>query len=266
MASKTVWVIGASSGIGQALTHQFLGNEDRLIVSSHDERKLNSAVKEVVYVEKDLLVKPLDLEQPDAFPDIVEEVFEWANGKIDVVVFSSGLGQRASFEELEYWVFEKIMQVNFMSYSYLTKLIVPRFMASKGGKFVVISSVQGKFGIPNRTAYAASKHALHGFFDSLRAECYPLIKVLLVCPAYVRTRFSINAVKGDGTENRKMDKGQKLGMAPEDCAQAIIKAIEKDKQEIVLGRSKEKLGVWIKRFFPSLLERMVRSSKFVKNK
>ncbi|GJM61318.1 SDR family NAD(P)-dependent oxidoreductase [Persicobacter diffluens] len=259
MASKTVWIIGASSGVGKALLYEFLNRDYRIIVSSSDAQKLQAAVREVVYVEKDLLVKPLNLEQPDTFPDIVDEVFRWAEGSIESVIFSAGIGQRSSFVDLEYWVFERVMQVNFMSYTYLTKLILPYFEAAQAGRFVVLSSVQGKFGIPNRTAYAASKHALHGFFDSLRAENFPWLKVLLVCPAYINTEFAFHAMLSNGNEQAKQDKGQAHGISPEECAEDILKAIDKNKREIVMGKWQQRIGVWIKRFFPALLERIVRA-------
>ena len=127
-------------------------------------------------------------------------------------------------------------------------------MKQQSGQIVVISSVAGKFGFYLRSAYSASKHALQGFFESLRMEVFEHnIKVLIVCPGKIKTNISVNALKGDGKKFNVMDKGQEEGMPADECASIILKGIEKGKYEILMG-GKEVMAVYVKRFFQSFLQ------------
>ena len=131
------------------------------------------------------------------------------------------------------------------------------------GHFVTITSLTGKFGSPLRSTYAASKHALHGFFDSLRAELVDTpIKVTLVCPGYVRTNISLNALTGSGQQQGSMDEATNNGLLPEVVAQRILTAIERGKEEVYFG-GKEILGVYLKRFFPRYFSRLIARTKVV---
>jgi short-subunit dehydrogenase len=126
----------------------------------------------------------------------------------------------------------------------------------------VISSIVGKIGVPLRTAYSASKHALHGFFDALRAESYQEnVKILMVCPGFVQTEVSKNALKGDGTTHNKMDETTAAGLTAEKCAQQVLKALRKDKEEVIISGLREKYGVFMKRFFPRMLSKILRKAK-----
>jgi dehydrogenase/reductase SDR family member 7B len=131
-------------------------------------------------------------------------------------------------------------------------------LARRTGQIVVISSVVGRFGTPFRSAYAASKHALHGFFESLRAELYDQgIRVTMICPGFVATELSVNALTGDGSPLGRMDKGQQVGMDPARCAAKIVKAIEAEQNEVYIG-GKETLGVYLQRFVPDLFAKIIR--------
>jgi short-subunit dehydrogenase len=134
-------------------------------------------------------------------------------------------------------------------------------LAQGRGTIVLISSLVGKFGTPFRSAYSASKHALHGYYDSLRAELTNKnIQITIVCPGFIRTNVSINALVGDGSAQNSMDAAQANGMSPERCAQKIIQGITKKKEEMYVG-GKEIYGVWLKRFFPKLFSRFVKTAK-----
>jgi short-subunit dehydrogenase len=112
-----------------------------------------------------------------------------------------------------------------------------------------------------RSSYAASKHALHGFFDSLRAELgHTPIQVTLICPGFVRTNVSLNALTGDGSRQNKMDDATDKGMQPERLARKILRAIEQGKEEAYFG-GKEVLGVYLKRFFPRYFSRLIKKAK-----
>ena len=150
------------------------------------------------------------------------------------------------------------MDINYIGTVALTKSVLPTMVRQQFGHIVVISSVLGKFGTPFRSGYAASKHALHGFFDTLRAEVYAdNIKVTIICPGYVHTNVTINALKGDGSKNMVMAESTRSGLEPSDFALKALKAIAKEKKEVLIGR-KEVLMVYIKRFLPWLYYRMIK--------
>jgi short-subunit dehydrogenase len=131
-------------------------------------------------------------------------------------------------------------------------------LAQKSGHMVVISSVAGKFGVPLRSGYSASKFALHGFFEVLRAEEEKNgIHVTMVCPGYIRTDISLSALRGDGGKHDKMDPGIVKGMSAEECARRILRGVARGKNEVIVGASSERGLVYLKRFFPDLLARMV---------
>jgi dehydrogenase/reductase SDR family protein 7B len=144
----------------------------------------------------------------------------------------------------------------------LTKAILPHFIENKTGQFVVTTSIVGKIGTPLRSSYAASKHALHGFFDSLRAENQRHnVAVTLICPGFINTNVSKNALTGNGTPQGKMDNATGNGMSAERCAKLMLKAIRNKKEEVHIAGAKEKFGVFVKRFFPRLFSILIRKMK-----
>jgi short-subunit dehydrogenase len=150
------------------------------------------------------------------------------------------------------------MEVNYFGAVALTKFILPHFIDRKGGHFVNVSSLTGKFGTPYRSGYAASKHALHGFFDAVRAEHHAdNIKVTMICPGFIHTPITFAALTGDGSALNKMDEAQYKGKPADWCANKIVSAIEAKKEEVYIG-GKEVWGAYIKRFFPSIFSRIIR--------
>jgi short-subunit dehydrogenase len=254
---KVVWITGASSGIGEALAQALAGLGARLVLSARREMELERVKASLSGDPGNYLVLPLDLEQPDTFAGLVARVLE-SFGRIDLLIHNGGISQRAAVKDSPLAIDQKVMAINFFGAVGLTKAVLPVFLSQKSGHFVVISSLVGKFGTPLRSAYAASKHALHGFFESLRAEVWrDHIRVTLVCPGYIRTNISYNAINAAGEKYQRMDRNQLKGMAPESCAWRILKAVAAGKQEVVFG-GKETLGVFLKRFFPGLFSRIVR--------
>jgi short-subunit dehydrogenase len=255
--NKVVWITGASSGIGEALAQALAGLGARLVLSSRRVEELERVKAGLTGDPANYLVLPLDLEEPESFPGLVERV-RARFGRIDVVVHNGGISQRAAVQDSPLALDRKVMAINFFGAVGLTKAVLPVFLSQQSGHFVVISSLVGKFGAPKRSAYAASKHALHGFFESLRAEVWrDRIQVTLVCPGYIRTNISYNAINAAGEKYGRMDRNQLQGMAPETCALRILKAVAASKQEVIIG-GKETLGVYLKRFFPGLFSRIVR--------
>jgi short-subunit dehydrogenase len=153
------------------------------------------------------------------------------------------------------------MEVNYFGAVALTKYLLPHFANRKQGHYVVVSSLTGIFGTAWRSGYAASKHALHGFFDAVRAEHYDdHIKVTMICPGFIETPITMSALTGDGSALNQMDHAQGQGMSAERCARRIVRAIEKNKEEVYIGR-KEVIGVYVKRFFPTLFSWLIRRVK-----
>ncbi len=248
---KAVWVTGASSGIGEALALAFSREGAKLILSSRNAAELER-VRQACEGDGHRVV-PLDLTHPDSFPAAVAEV-----GHVDILVHSGGVSQRSLAADTDLATDHAIMDLNFFGTVALTKAVLPSMLARKSGHIVPISSVVGYVGTPLRSTYAASKHALHGFFDSLRAEvAKDGIAITIVCPGYIRTNVSRNALTGNGSAFGKMDDTHERAMRPEECARRIVNAVADRKQEVVIG-GLETWAVPLKRFFPRLVSRMVR--------
>jgi len=255
--NKTVWITGASSGIGKGLALAFSNSGANIIISSRNETKLNEVKLACKYPDK-VKILPLDLAEFSTFQEKVKTAKSIFNG-IDILVNNGGISQRSYAVDTELKVDHKIFEVNYFGTIALTKAVLPHFISKKSGQIVVISSIMGKLGTPLRSAYAASKHALHGFFDSLRAELYhDNIKVTIICPGYVNTNVSKNALTADGSKHNLDDAGNANGMSANAFASKALKVISKEKQEVIIAGTKETMAVYLKRFFPSILAKVVR--------
>lgn len=255
---KTVWITGASSGIGDALAYALNQQGARLVLSARRVEELER-VKAQCANPTSHLVLPLDLAEFDA-KALTQQVLAQM-GQIDILVNSGGISQRALAVEADVAIDRRIMEINYFGTIALTKAVLPSMIARKSGHIVTISSLSGKISTPRRSAYAASKHALHGFFDSLRSEVYADgITVTLICPGYVKTNLSLHALSADGSAHGQMDPTQDKGMSPETLATRILQAIERREDEVIVG-GKEVLAVYLKRFFPSLYARFIRRRK-----
>jgi len=255
---KVVWITGASSGIGEALALRMAAAGARLILSARREDRLRAVRIRCEERGSKACILPLDLADIQSLPAKVDTAWTLFGG-VDILVNNGGIGQRATAMETELAVDEIIMRVNYFGAVALTKAILPKMIGQNGGQIVVISSVLGKFGIQTRSAYAASKHALHGFFDALRCEMviarYP-IGITLICPGWVRTNISREALKGDGTRHGRMDVGQNNGMSPEKFAGKMLNAIRRDREEATIG-GREAYAVLWKRLAPDLLRKIL---------
>lgn len=253
---KIIWITGASSGIGKSLAIALSKQQTKLILSSRNETKLNE-VKNTCKHPENVKILPLDLENYTSLTAKVDEALELF-GTVDMLFNNGGISQRSLAKDTTITVDKRIMDINYLGTVALSKALLPHFIEKNSGHFVVITSIVGKIGTPLRSSYAASKHALHGFFDSLRAEIYNYnIKVTLACPGFVQTNISINALTGNGTAQNKLDTATKNGLPPEIFAKKLLKAVQQEKQEVYIGGFKEKLAVYVKRFFPKLLSKMI---------
>jgi short-subunit dehydrogenase len=255
--NKVIWITGASSGIGEALAYELANQDAKLILSARNIIKLEAVKKQCKNPEKTQVI-PLDLANHHAFDKTVSSAID-CFGNVDILVNNGGISQRSLIKDTNIEVDERIMAVNYLGTIALTKALLPHFIKQQKGQFVVTTSIVGKVATPLRSSYAASKHALHGFFDSLRAEHYQdNLKVTLVCPGFVATDVSKNALTGDGSKQGTMDSATANGMQAAVFAQKMAKVIQQEKQEAYIGGTKEVFAVYVKRFFPKLLSKMIR--------
>lgn len=259
MKDKIVWITGASSGIGEALVYAYHAKGAKLIISSRNSDEL-FRVKHNCKNPINVHVLSLDLEDANSLPSKAEDALR-IFGKIDILINSGGISQRSLALTTDLTTEQRLMKVNFWGTVILSKAVLTNMLASGTGSIVCISSLVGKFGTRFRSAYAASKHAIHGYFDSLRIEIdNPNIQILIACPGFIRTKVTINALTADGSAQGTMDSAQENGMDPAICAEAIIKAIGTKKEEIYIG-GKETWGILLKRFFPQLFSKIIRKAK-----
>lgn len=252
---KVVWITGASSGIGEALVQAFARKGAKIVLSSRNKKQLEK-VQSKYKLGDTSLVLPLDLADSSHFDDLAKAVYS-KYGQIDVLINNGGMSQRSLAFETPLEIDRKLMEINYFGNIALTKAVLPYMLKQQSGHVVAVSSIVGKFGFPLRSAYSASKHALHGFYETIRAELkQDGIRVTIAIPGRVKTNVSLNAILKDGSTNNKMDDGQDAGISADLCASKIVKAISKQKKEVLIGR-KEILLVHIRRFFPFLYYRIV---------
>lgn len=254
---QNVWITGASSGIGEALAREFAREGARVLLSARNRGELERVAKSI---GEAALVLPLDLEDVGSLHEKAESALALM-GHIDVMVHNGGISQRSRAAETGLDVVERLMRVNFFGAVGLTLGLLPSMRARKRGHFVVVTSLVGVFGTPLRSGYSASKHALHGYFDSLRAEhTQDGIGVTIACPGFISTNVSKNALTADGSPQGSMDEATGGGMDAADCARAIVRGTAKRKTELYVG-GKETLGVYVKRASPALFAKLISRTK-----
>jgi len=233
--NKTVWITGASSGIGKELAIQLASQGANLVLSARSEGKLQTLRSELINKDVNVWIIPLDLEQNEHFDQLVEDVFNKTN-KIDVLINNGGISQRSLTFETDMVVDRRIMEINYFGTIALTKAILPKMKKQGAGHIAVTSSLTGIFGFPMRSAYAASKHALHGYFETLQLEeTKNNIFTTIVCPARIATDISKSALQKSGEQWGKSDEGQEKGMPVDVCAKKYLNAIARQKKKIVIG-------------------------------
>ena len=258
--NKVVWITGASSGIGEALAYAFSFRGAKLILSSRRYDELER-VKHTCRYPENVKILPLDLFESSSLESKTKEAIA-SFGHIDIMMHNGGISQRSLIIETNMEVHRRVMELDYFSYVAITKALLPHFTERKSGHFVVTSSIMGKIGTPKRSAYAAAKHALHGFFDCLRSEVSAdNIKVTILTPGYIRTNISLHAVTKDGGKLGTRSENIDNGLEPGKAANQILKAIEKGSFESYIGKfSVEKIVLWLNRLSPSMVTK--RAAKF----
>jgi dehydrogenase/reductase SDR family protein 7B len=258
--NKVIWITGASSGIGEALAYAFSFRGAKLILSSRSYDELDR-VKHTCRKPENVKILTLDLSDIPSLESKTTEAIA-CYGQIDIMMHNGGISQRSLVIETDMEVHRRVMELDYFSYVAITRAILPHFTERKAGHFVVTSSIMGKIGTPMRSAYAAAKHALHGFFDCLRAEVSgDNIKVTILTPGYISTNISLHALTKDGKKLGVQSKNIANGLTPGKAAVQILHVIKKGSFESYIGKfSVEKIVLWLNRLAPNMVIR--RSVKF----
>ena len=253
LSGKVIWITGASSGIGEAVAYELAKRGAKLILSARRKEELERVKGNCpTSMQANVRILPLDLSQSEMLRLSTEAAIQ-IFGHIDILINNGGISQRSLAKDTLIEVDRKIMEVDYFGTISLTKHLLPHFIQRKSGHYVTITSVAGKIGVPVRTGYSAAKHALHGFFDSLRAEVWrENILVTLIVPGWVNTNLSRHAVVGDGSAHNQVDPNNAGGYSPEAFAVKMCKAIESRKNEAYIAGAKETLAIYLKRFVPAI--------------
>ncbi len=257
---KIAWITGASSGIGEEMARQLNAAGASVVLSARRKEILKEIAAKLPHPENSLVL-PLDMECPEQFPAAVNQVLE-KYARLDLLFNNAGISQRSYAADTADVVDRRLMEINYFGTITLTKALLPQFRKQHGGHIAVTSSLAGKFGFYQRSAYAASKFALHGFFETLRLEEEEHnLKVTMLCPSGIKTAISQNALSGQGEKFGQSSALQEQGLAVEECVKRMIEAIEKEKTEVIIGQGMEALSVKIKALFPDFFLKMLRKKK-----
>lgn len=255
---KVIWITGASSGIGEEMCYQFSDLGAKLIVSARNEGKLKRVNSQLPRNPGSAKVLPIDLENLSELPDKAKEALSFY-GRIDILINNAGMAIRDFAINTSIETDQKLMNINYFGAVVLTKSLLPSFISQKSGQLVVVSSLSGKYGVPKLAAYSAPKHALHGFFESLRSELVDSgISISILIPGIIQTEITAHAVMGQGENYGKVETAFKKAYPIEKAIREMIRAISKQKEEFYVG-GMEGVTLWLNRFSPWLLRRFIRN-------
>jgi short-subunit dehydrogenase len=254
-SGKTIVVTGASSGIGRALCLALAAQRPRLVLSGRDEARLEQAAEACRAEGAEALAVRADVTVPAQCQLLISRAVERFGG-VDVLVNNAGIGMIALFEEVQdLSVFESLMRVNYLGAVYATWHALPELKRSRG-QIVAVASLAGLTGVPYRTGYSASKHAMIGFFDSLRIELKGTgVSVTVVAPDFVVSEIQKRAFGPDGKPLGRSPLQEDKIMTAERCAAEIIAAMEK-RQRLMLGSFRGRVGRWVRLVAPGLIDRV----------
>lgn len=253
---KVVWITGASSGIGEALSYALAAAGAKLILSARRKEELERVAKNCQEAAE-IMILPLDLAQADSLPEKVSQALAHF-GYVDLLINNGGISQRSLAKETSLEVYRKLMEVNYFGTIALTQALLPSMLERKSGHLAVVSSIAGKVGAPLRTGYSASKFAVNGYFEALRVETMKdNLKVSIICPGFIKTNVSVNALTADGSAQGKTDENINEGMTAEACAAQIVEGLREEKMEILVGGEMEVAAVALRFHNPEQLNQML---------
>ena len=257
-SDKTVWITGASSGIGKATAIELAKKGASIILSSRRAEVLKEIKSSLPNPERHQTL-PLDVSDSQKLTQLLSTKTELLSS-VNVLINNAGISQRALTWDASLDSERHIMETNYFGAVVIAKSVLPHMIKANNGFIVILSSPAGKFGFPLRSSYAASKHALHGYFESLRAELKETnIGISFICPGRVQTNISKNALQGDGSASNSMDERLARGITPKQCAEVIRRAVEQRKPEVYLGR--EQVLIYLHRYAPWLFRWVVKRIK-----
>ncbi|MCG3882644.1 SDR family NAD(P)-dependent oxidoreductase [Psychrobacter sp. Ps3] len=256
----TIWITGASSGLGKALAIAFSKKGATIILSGRNEDKLE-AVKEQCKKSKNHHIVPFDISDSEQTQAAYKSAINKA-GKIDWLINNAGVSQRSLIMETSEDVERQIMELDYFAQTRLTRLVLPAMLEQGGGKIVMISSIAGLIGTQYRGAYSAAKAAIHLWANSLRAELYDQgIEVATIFPGFIQTNVSINALTGDGSALGTMDEATSKGLTASEFAKQVVKALSKGEEYIIVGGRQERMATRVNRLSPPKLYKLIRQSQ-----
>ncbi|WP_353167165.1 SDR family oxidoreductase [Acinetobacter sp.] len=257
---KVVWITGASSGIGKALAAECALQGAQVILSARRLEELEKVRVSLLHPDHHISIA-MDITDEAQVRHAYEQVLD-RKGRIDLLINNAGLSQRALITETSMQTERAIMEIDYFSQVFLTKLALPTFIAQKSGRIAYISSVAGLLGTQYRATYSAAKAAIHMWANSLRAEvAQDGVKVSVIFPGFVKTNVSFNALNGAGKPQAHQDQAIENGLEADDFAKQTVAALLNGEEYIVVGGAKEKLGVWVSRLSPATLYKMIRKMK-----
>jgi len=249
---RTYVITGASSGIGAALARAWAARGDNVVLAARNEDELRKLATQCG--DRALAVKT-DVTDPTQCEAMVKAAVERFGG-IDVLVNNAGISMWARFRDItDLSLFERIMRVNYLGTVYSTHYALPHLLRSRG-LVVGISSLTGKTGVPTRSGYAASKHAMQGFLDSVRIELRGTgVDVLVVSPGFVKTDIRAKVLGPNGRPLDESPRDENVGMSVEECTSIIVRAVDRRSREVVMT-ARAKIGLWLKLVAPSVVDRI----------
>jgi short-subunit dehydrogenase len=235
LQNKTIWITGASSGVGEGMAKVFHREGADLIISGRREAELQRVKDECSTGPGSIHIVAFDIADAAAREDAAKAVLD-QYPCLDVLVNNAGIGQRSAVKDTVLDVDRRIMEVDYFGPVALTKLVLPRMIEQQSGHFIVTSSVAGKHAVPHHSAYCAAKHALHGFYDTLRIEhLRDNIHVMLLVIAGIKSNVFRHALTGDGSEYGTSDWDDGNGMEAEECAERVVEGILNNDYELIIG-------------------------------
>jgi NAD(P)-dependent dehydrogenase (short-subunit alcohol dehydrogenase family) len=251
----TVVVSGAGGGLGRALAFRFARGGARIVALDRDTGAVEAVAAELVQAGFDALAFSCDVTDEARCKAAVDAALE-RFGRIDVLVNNAGISHRSAFAATETAVLRRVVEVNLFGAINLTRPALPALQQARG-LIIAVSSVAGYTPLIARTGYAASKHALHGFFESLRTEVAPDgIDVMLVCPSFIATGIDKNALGPDGSAATHAQVVVGRPLRPDDVADRVFRGAGRSSRLLLIGRT-ARTAWWVSRLAPSLYERIM---------
>jgi short-subunit dehydrogenase len=255
LKDKVIIITGASSGIGKALVEHGAREGLKIVMAARNLEKMNEISRSLTEKGAEVLTVKTDVSVESDCHNLIEQTID-RFGRIDILVNNAGLAMRALFEEVDLAVIHRLMDVNFWGTVYCTKYALPHLLKARGTVAGIIS-IAGYIGLPGRTGYSASKYAVRGFLETLRVENLKEgLHVLIAAPGFTATNIRNTSLTADGTAQDQSPRDEAKMMTAEAVAVKIFKAIRHRRRTIILTFTEGKLTVFLRKFFPALVDRL----------